>query len=76
MTKEERAHEREAELTKLRDDPDRLLTIEQAAIILNCNRRTLARRVKSGELACIRIGRRPRFHRRHLDEYVRKMSAR
>ena len=47
-----------------------LLTLEQAAEILNLSQKTLRRRIDEGQLPVIRDGRIVRVHPRNLDRYI------
>ena len=49
-----------------------LLTIGEAAKILNCSPKTLQRRVGGGELPVIRDGRLVRVHPDDLDRFIRQ----
>ncbi len=50
--------------------PPRLLTVSEAAEILNTSVRTVYRRIKSGDLPVIRDGRSVRIHPEDLARYI------
>lgn len=50
----------------------RLLTVKEAAEILSLSERTIQRYLKSGELACVRLGRLVRIEVKDLEEFVEK----
>lgn len=58
--------------TLLKDD---LLTTQQVADELGCAASTVRKMIKDGCLKTILIGKRPRVHREHLEEYVRGEQA-
>jgi excisionase family DNA binding protein len=47
-----------------------LLTLDEAAVILKVDPTTVGRRVKSGEIAAVHIGRSVRIRRQDLEEFI------
>jgi excisionase family DNA binding protein len=54
------------------DGLDPLLTVVEVAKILRCSERTIRRRVKSGRLAAVQVGRRFTFRPQDVAEFVRR----
>jgi excisionase family DNA binding protein len=65
----------------MRPNGPELLTIAEVALVLNCSRVTVWRRVRSGELPCLYAGggtgrgRMIRVARTDLVDYLRKVNA-
>lgn len=61
-------------------DPPALLTLEEAARVLQCHRTTIGRLVAQGELACIRYSSRPGsrmlFTTELLSDFLRRRAVR
>lgn len=51
------------------------MTTEQVMGCLKVDPRTIYRLIRSGELPAVRIGRRWRFRRRDLDEWIERQRA-
>jgi excisionase family DNA binding protein len=51
---------------------ERLLTYKEAAEIIGVSVRTLQKLVGSGDIACVRLGRKVRFTERFLIDYINR----
>ncbi len=51
-----------------------LYTIDEVAKILRLHRNTVKKRIESGELGAIQVGREYRISARDLDEYMERMQ--
>lgn len=58
------------------EDPDRLLTVEEAAEILNISERTVATLIADGQIPSVKIRRCRRIPRKALLAYVRRKAGR
>ena len=56
-------------------DPDALLTVDEAAQVMRCSRRTVFRLIGGGELPSVKPGRERLVRRRDVDAYLERSTT-